>query len=276
MISLSNFLANVIVTSQASEFVQFRQKVEEKRREFQFWSALAVIRVEWRELVDPTHSHALTAHSPPFENLNVWHKIEPNNGSKRARWKPSGEFSSKPMNSCESGTRRQEFGAHYVYKWISLNSAQGIELWSLPNRIWLFFCDSNQSDFLSSAASKFSEDNFSNFYCFLLPRGIIGLWRMPQLFFSGKSHWFLATIISFVSTCGQNLGCFPPAKLVFYQRQTHVLRMPRAMFCPPASDNAAPFAFLSGSTPDKTCGGPLLLLPSARRICHLGHSSRSW
>ena len=46
MISLSNFLANVIVTSQASEFVQFRQKVEEKSEEFQFWSALAVIRVE--------------------------------------------------------------------------------------------------------------------------------------------------------------------------------------------------------------------------------------
>ena len=48
MISLSNFLANVIVSIQASKFVQFRQKAELKSAEIQFWSA---IRVELREVV---------------------------------------------------------------------------------------------------------------------------------------------------------------------------------------------------------------------------------
>ena len=48
MISLSNFPANVIVSSQASKFVQFRQKVELKSAEFQFWS---VITVELLEVV---------------------------------------------------------------------------------------------------------------------------------------------------------------------------------------------------------------------------------
>ena len=42
MISLSNFLANVIVSSQASKFVQFWQKVELKSGAFQFWSTITV------------------------------------------------------------------------------------------------------------------------------------------------------------------------------------------------------------------------------------------
>ena len=48
MISLSNFLANVIVSSQASKFVQFWQKVELKSGAFQFWSTITV---EWGEVV---------------------------------------------------------------------------------------------------------------------------------------------------------------------------------------------------------------------------------
>ena len=51
----------------------------------------------------------------------------------------SEEFSPKPMNSGEFGTRHQEFGALYRTTRISLNLAQvGIELWWVGGTIFDF------------------------------------------------------------------------------------------------------------------------------------------
>ena len=105
-------------------------------------------------------------------------------------------------------------------------------------------CQSIQSHFFvfSVSNSNFWDENFLNFtlvVCFyqILKNSIAFVPEKIRLI-------FCRGIISFVSTCGQNPGCFTPAaKLVFYQRQTYVLPMPRAVFCWPASDNAPPTGF---------------------------------
>ena len=54
---------------------------------------------------------AFSAHSPPFEAGEL--NCTPNNGPIRRGESPKPEeFSPKPMNSHEFGTRRPEFGAH--------------------------------------------------------------------------------------------------------------------------------------------------------------------
>ena len=70
---------------------------------------------------------------------------------------------------------------------------------------------------------------------------------------------------------------FHPPNLCFTKGKPMFCECPGQCFAPQhlTMQLLLGFAFLSGSTPDKTCGGPLLLLPSARRICHLGHSSKS-
>ena len=78
----------------------------------------------------------------------------------------SEEFSPKPMNSGEFGTRHQEFGALYRTTRISLNLAQaGIELWwGGPYLTFLLW--SAQSHFFPSSASNSScwNQNFLDFY----------------------------------------------------------------------------------------------------------------
>ena len=126
----------------------------------------------------------------------------------------------------------------------------------------------------SASSSNFWKENFLNFtlvVCFyqILKNSIAFVPEKIRLI-------FCRGIISFVSTCGQNPGCFTPAaKLVFYQRQTYVLPMPRAVFCWPASDNAPP---TTGFCPNIKTNKKRWADPApaaAGRICHLGHSSRS-
>ena len=136
--------------------------------------------------------------------------------------------------------------------------AQGIELWSPQPYLTFLLCHANPSNHTSShsppqiqISGRKMFSNFTLVVCFyqILKNSIAFLPEKIRLI-------FCRGIISFVSTCGQNPGCFTPAaKLVFYQRQTYVLPMPRAVFCWPASDNAPP---TTGFCPNKNGGGPLL------------------
>ena len=134
----------------------------------------------------------------------------------------SEEFSPKPMNSGEFGTRHQEFGALHRTNWISLNLAQvGIELWWVGRTIFDFSFVVRPITLLSILRLQFKllESKFSWFLPLLFAS--TGFFRIPWLFFVGKSNWFFVGIVSFVSTCYPNLGCFSTSS-----SQTYVLPNP--------------------------------------------------
>ena len=278
MISLSNFLANVIVTSQASEFVQFRQKVEEKSEEFQFWSALAVIRVEWRELVDPTHSHALTAHSPPFENWMFGIKLNPIMVRSERGESPPENFPQNRwilVNLAHAGRNLVHITFTNEFLWIR---HKALSCGPFPTVFdFSFVIPTNQiSSHPPPPSFPKTISQIFTVFCFL--EASLDYEECPS--FSSQENLidFLPPSFPLCRPVAKTSDVFHPPNLCFTKGKPMFCECPGQCFAPQhlTMQLLLGFAFLSGSTPDKTCGGPLLLLPSARRICHLGHSSRSW
>ena len=174
------------------------------------------------------------------------------------RWKhwPK-NFHPKPMDSVEFGTRRLEFGAQLLQC-----SANDFSLKELTcgdgghGHIWIFFCDTNPPITLLLTfcpGFKFPESGFFIF-CSVCLFQILN--NKKKYFFLKKSNWLFAD--------GLFPLCRPVARasnvlhdVVFYQRPTRVLPIPRPLFCLRIRQCS-----LSGFCPNKNDFGPLLVLPA--------------